>query len=185
MTARPQGKERTMNENKNSNPQMRGVVVVGIDGSASATAALRWSAAEARLRGSRLLVVHAWTPVYTDVLLGGGFSPSRANGSEMHKAAEDLLVRATAGLDAEGVEIEYRAVEGSAPEVLIAAAAEGDLLVVGSRGRGGFAGLLLGSVSQQCAHHASCPVVIVHAPKPAATSPAPGEAAPMQRRAAA
>ena len=174
-----------MNENKNSNPQMRGVVVVGIDGSASATAALRWSAAEARLRGSRLLVVHAWTPVYTDVLLGGGFSPSRANGSEMHKAAEDLLVRATAGLDAEGVEIEYRAVEGSAPEVLIAAAAEGDLLVVGSRGRGGFAGLLLGSVSQQCAHHASCPVVIVHAPKPAATSPVPGDAVPMQRRAAA
>ncbi len=174
-----------MNENKNSNPQMRGVVVVGIDGSASATAALRWSAAEARLRGSRLLVVHAYTPVYTDVLLGGGFSPSRANGSEMHKAAEDLLVRATAGLDAEGVEIEYRAVEGSAPEVLIAAAAEGDLLVVGSRGRGGFAGLLLGSVSQQCAHHASCPVVIVHAPKPAATSPVPGDAVPMQRRAAA
>lgn len=174
-----------MNENNNSNPQMRGVVVVGIDGSASAAAALRWSAAEARLRGSRLLVVHAWTPVYTDVLLGGGFSPSRANGGDMHKAAEELLVRATAGLDAEGVEIECRVVEGGAPEVLIAAAAEGDLLVVGSRGHGGFAGLLLGSVSQQCAHHANCPVVIVPAPKPAATSFEPGEAAPMPRRAAA
>lgn len=174
-----------MNENNNSNPQMRGVVVVGIDGSASAAAALRWSAAEARLRGSRLLVVHAWTPVYTDVLLGGGFSPSRANGSDMHKAAEELLVRATAGLDAEGVEIECRVVEGGAPEVLIAAAAEGDLLVVGSRGHGGFAGLLLGSVSQQCAHHANCPVVIVPAPKPAATSFEPGEAAPTPRRAAA
>ena len=174
-----------MNENKNSNEEMRGVVVVGIDGSASAAAALRWSAAEAQLRGSRLLVVHAWTPVYTDVLLGGGFSPSRANGSEMHNAAEELLVRATAGLDGDGVEIECRAVEGNAPEVLIAAAAEGDLLVVGSRGHGGFTGLLLGSVSQQCVRRADCPVVIVHAPKPAATSPEPGEAASMQRRAAA
>jgi len=94
-------------------------------------------------------------------------------------------MRVTAGLDADGVEIECRAVEGNAPEVLIAAAAEGDLLVVGSRGHGGFTGLLLGSVSQQCARRADCPVVIVHAPKPAATSPAPGEAAPMQRRAAA
>lgn len=175
-----------MNKNDNTNPQVRGVVVVGIDGSAGATAALRWAAAEARLRGGRLLIVHAWTPVYTDVLLGGGFSRSRVDGSHAHQAAKELLAQATAGLDADGVEIERRAVEGGAPEVLVAAADEGDLLVVGSRGHGGFAGLLLGSVSQQCAHHARCPVVIVHAPTmPAATRPEPGEAAPLQRRAAA
>jgi len=174
-----------MKKSNNANPQMRGVVVVGIDGSAGATAALRWAAAEARLRGSRLLIVHAWTPMYTDVLLGGGFSRSRVDGSDMHRAAEELLEKATAGLDAEGVETECRAVEGGAPEALVAAAAEGDLLVVGSRGHGGFAGLLLGSVSQQCAHHASCPVVIVHAPKPAASGPEPAEASQTERRAAA
>jgi nucleotide-binding universal stress UspA family protein len=156
--------------NKNGNPEMRGVVVVGIDGSASATAALGWAAAEARLRGSRLLIVHAWVSIYTDVLLGGplgGFSG--AGTIDMHKAAEELLEKATAGLDADGVEIECRAVEGAAPEVLVAASALADLLVVGSRGHGGFAGLLLGSVSQQCAHHARCPVAIVHAPTPTTT----------------
>jgi nucleotide-binding universal stress UspA family protein len=146
------------------------VVVVGIDGSADAAAALGWAAAEARLRGSRLLVVHAWKPVYADVLLAGplgGFST--AGGSDMQRAAEELLAKATAGLDAEGLEIERRAVEGGAPEVLVSAAAAADLLVVGSRGHGGFAGLLLGSVSQQCAHHAHCPVVIVPPSKPAVT----------------
>jgi len=171
--------------NKNGNPETRGVVVVGIDGSAGAAAALGWAAAEARLRGSRLLIVHAWVPIYTDVLLGGplgGFS--RVGTIDMHKAAEALLENATAELDAEGVEIECRAVEGGAPEVLVAAAAEAGLLVVGSRGHGGFAGLLLGSVSQQCAHHARCPVVIVHAPTPAATRPDPAEAASRERWAA-
>jgi nucleotide-binding universal stress UspA family protein len=185
MTARPQGKERTMNENENTSPQMHGVVVVGIDDSAGAAAALRWAAAEARLRDSRLLVVHAWTPVYTDALLGGGFSRSQVDGSQMQQAAEELLEQATAGLDPDGLEIESRAVAGSAPEVLTSAADEGDVLVVGSRGHGGFAGLLLGSVSQQCAHHARCPVVIVHAPTPAATRPELGEAAPKGRRVAA
>jgi nucleotide-binding universal stress UspA family protein len=90
--------------------------------------------------------------------------------SEMRRAAEERLEEVTAGLEAEaeGIEIERQVIEGGAPEVLVAAAVAADLLVVGSRGHGGFAGLLLGSVSQQCAHHAHCPVVIVHAPKPAA-----------------
>jgi nucleotide-binding universal stress UspA family protein len=71
-------------------------------------------------------------------------------------------VSEVAGPDPE-VEVETVAVHGSAAHSLVEAAANADLLVVGSRGHGGFAGLLLGSVSQQCAHHAPCPVVIVRA----------------------
>jgi nucleotide-binding universal stress UspA family protein len=163
----------------------RGTVVVGVDGSAGARRALRWAAAEARLRGSRLLIVHAWNQAYLDVLLVGPLGGFSSAAADMHEAAERLLEKATAGLDGEGVEIECRLVEGGAPEVLVAAAAEADLLVVGSRGHGGFAGLLLGSVSQQCAHHAHCPVVIVPAPRPAATRPEPADATPTQRRVAA
>jgi len=65
-----------------------------------------------------------------------------------------------------GVPVERSVVEGPAAQVLLRAAAGADLLVLGSRGRGGFAGLLLGSVSQQCAHHAPCPLVIVRRPRP-------------------
>ena len=155
----------------------REVVVVGVDGSAGARAALRWAIAEARLRQAPLRAVHAWAPDYGAGYLGGGYA-SMAGGygfvsadagdyvSGMRQAAEEMLERALADLaaEADGVEIERETVEGVAAQVLVEAAGAGDLLVVGSRGHGGFAGLLLGSVSQQCAHHARCPVVIVHAP---------------------
>jgi nucleotide-binding universal stress UspA family protein len=159
---------------KNSNSDTRGVVVVGVDGSAGARAALRWAMAEARLRKTRLRVVHAWTFSYPggvgygylgetlDAFPGGGLS-------NLHRASERLIDHTIAELaaEAEGLEIEREIVEGAAAEVLVGAATEHDLLVVGSRGHGGFAGLLLGSVSQQCAHHARCPVVIVQAPRAA------------------
>jgi nucleotide-binding universal stress UspA family protein len=179
---------------RSRNARTRGTIVVGVDGSAGARHALRWAAEEARLRGSRLLIVHAWRIGYWGVpgggygSLGGPFDPFNGVGlSDLHQAAEELLEKVTAGLEgeAEGVEIERRVVEGSAPELLVDAAAEADLLVVGSRGHGGFAGLLLGSVSQQCAHHSPCPVVIVHAPRPAATRLEPADATPTQRRVAA
>jgi nucleotide-binding universal stress UspA family protein len=64
--------------------------------------------------------------------------------------------------------IERRVSEGAPATVLVDESRQADLLVVGSRGHGGFAGLLLGSVSQQCSHHAACPVVIVHASAQAA-----------------
>ena len=155
--------------NKNGNSQRRGSVVVGIDGSPGASTALRWAATEARLRKGRLVVVHARTPVYMDPLLVGPLTGFTTTGlTDMRRAAEAMLEKAIAYLNAEGIEIEYRVDEGGAAEVLVAAAAEADLLVVGSRGHGGFTGLLLGSVSQQCAHHTPCPIVIVHGAKPAA-----------------
>jgi nucleotide-binding universal stress UspA family protein len=154
-------------------------VVVGVDGSAGAKEALRWALAEARLRHWPLRAVHAWMFGYIGGNVEGYPSWGGSLGSytslgvdlgDLHRAAEDLLERAlaAAGDETEGVEIERQVVEGAAAEVLVQAATPGDLLVVGSRGHGGFAGLLLGSVSQQCVHHARCPVVVVHPPKPTA-----------------
>jgi nucleotide-binding universal stress UspA family protein len=153
---------------------------------------LRWAIAEARLRRTRLRAVHAWAPDYGAGYLGGGYA-SMGGGygylgadagdylSGMRQAAEETLDRATddAAVQAEGVEIEREVIEGVAAQVLVEAAGADDLLVVGSRGHGGFAGLLLGSVGQQCAHHARCPVVIVHAPKP---SPSDAESSALETR---
>jgi nucleotide-binding universal stress UspA family protein len=155
------------------------VVVVGVDGSAGAREALRWALGEGRLRNWPVRAVHAWTFGYIGGSVegypywGGSLGSYTSLGvalSDLHRAAQDLLERALAdiGDETEGVEIERQVVQGAAAEVLVNATAPDDLLVVGSRGHGGFVGLLLGSVSQQCVHHAPCPVVVVHAAKPTA-----------------
>jgi nucleotide-binding universal stress UspA family protein len=141
-----------------------GLIVVGVDGSAGAQAALEWAAAEARLRGDTLRIVHAWhLPAAT--YGSGGFVPPVGITWE-----DDLEAAARQGLDktidaaAEqlaGIEVERRLGEGPAAVVLTEAAQDADLLVVGSRGLGGFKELLLGSVGHQSAQHAPCPVVIV------------------------
>lgn len=138
-------------------------IVVGVDGSPGSKAALRWALAEARLRGTALEAVHAWMPPY--VAAGLGLAPVideeylRAH----REKAEEMLdtVLAEVADEAKGVDVRRVVAEGPAAQVLVERAAGADLLVVGSRGLGGFAGLLLGSVGQQCAHHAPCPVVIV------------------------
>ncbi|MGZ8741116.1 MAG: universal stress protein [Gaiellaceae bacterium] len=134
-------------------------IVVGVDGSDSSVSALRWALREARLRGARVRVVHAWS--YPQV-------------STYHEAAHVLKVPFAdeaavlldrvvedAAPDALGVEIEKKVVESEPAPALLEAARDASMLVVGSRGLGGFSGLLLGSVSQQCAHHATCALVIV------------------------
>jgi nucleotide-binding universal stress UspA family protein len=169
-----------MNENGIQNKKSRRTpaVVVGVDGSTGAKAALRWALGEARLRNSPLRTVHAWTFGYIGGSVegypywGGSLGSYTSLGvdlNDLHRAAEDLLERAIAdvGDETKGIEIERQVIQGSAAEVLVQAASPADLLVVGSRGHGGFTGLLLGSVSQQCVHHAQCPVVVVHSPKPA------------------
>jgi nucleotide-binding universal stress UspA family protein len=150
-------------------------IVVGVDGSAGSVAALRWALAEAHLRGAPLRLVHAYNlPHYLvgDVGVGLGAAGVPAYASEdaerLRAASEDearrVLTSTLEGADGEtlaGVEVEQEIVEGRAAQVLIEAARGAALLVVGSRGRGGFAGLLLGSVSQQCAQHPPCPLVIL------------------------
>jgi nucleotide-binding universal stress UspA family protein len=148
-----------------------GAVVVGVDGSPGAGEALRWALAEARLRKVPLRAVNAWAHSYVGVTSGGygdlsfigPFDSTGANTDDLGRAAKAVLETAISEAVGEttDVEIERQVVEGQAAAVLIDAAGPGDLLVVGSRGHGGFAGLLLGSVSQQCVHHARCPVVVV------------------------
>ena len=145
-------------------------VVVGVDGSAGSNEALRWALAEARLRKGRLRALHSWIYVHTLVpplvgypSAGEMIEPALADAAaDAEQAAETILKRAIAELgEVDDVEVERVIVQGSPAQALIDAVSEQDLLVVGSRGHGGFANLLLGSVSQQCAQHAPCPVVIV------------------------
>ena len=134
---------------------MTGLVVVGVDGSEGARRALQWAAEEARLRGARLRAVHVWSYLNQ---AGEAFDPTYGDDD-----ARRFLDEAVAGLgdDAVGLEIERTAVCDLPARGLLDSAGDADLLVVGARGMGGFRGLLLGSVSQQVAQHAPCPVVIV------------------------
>lgn len=139
----------------------RPTVVVGVDGSEHSRAALRWAAGEAALRGARLKIVCAWS--YPYVAAAGALTPVLADWEGQRGDAQVALESAVAEVAAghEGLEVETVVVAGAAARVLLDAAEGADLLVVGSRGHGGFAGLLLGSVGQQCVSHAPCPVVVV------------------------
>ena len=134
-------------------------IVVGVDGSEPSSKALRWAADEARLRSATLDVVLAWQPAMVGAYPYGGtqaFDPR-----ELEAAAKAALSAAVAALDATGLTVSQLLRCGSAASVLIEESKGASLVVVGSRGHGGFSGLLLGSVSQQVLHHAHCPVVIV------------------------
>jgi len=140
------------------------LIVVGVDQSEGAKAALAFAHEEARLRGATLRAVHAWQFGYI------GYSGLEGTLPAVGADIRELRDAATATLDATvhkalpdpgEVRIEQCVVEGAPGAVLVDESQSADLLVVGSRGHGGFAQLLLGSVSQQCAQHAACPVVIV------------------------
>jgi len=137
-------------------------IVIGIDGSAAALRALAWAADEARARKASLEVVHGWELPY----LGGFPDPAMfADPAVFEDAARRTLDAAVDAVDTVGLAhpVEHILTAGGAAAAVLAAAKGADLLVVGSRGHGGFTRLLLGSVSQHVAHHASCPVVVVPA----------------------
>ena len=143
---------------------MSGRVVVGVDGSETARKAVRWAAREAKLRGMKLELVSAWEiPIYSYASRYGFPAISEEMMKSLTARAEGHLAEALdeARAEARDVQIETIAVEGQPAKALVEVAKGADLLVVGSRGLGGFRELLLGSVSQQCAQHATCPVVIV------------------------
>lgn len=135
---------------------------MGVDGSEESKAALGWALEEARLRSADLSAVYAWS---YPVVPGRGIVPPAAAlpTDVLRREAEELLestLAAIGGAETEAV-VRLVAVEGTPTKVLVEASENAQLLVVGSRGHGGFVGLMLGSVSQQCALHAHCPVVIV------------------------
>lgn len=140
------------------------MIVVGVDRSEGSKAALRFAVEEAKLRQTTLRVVHAWQYGAAGTAGVESFYPAvGVDFSEVQSAAEETLAETLRSSlsDADAVEVEERVVEGRAAGVLVDESRDADMLVVGSRGHGGFTGLLLGSVSQQVSHHAECPVVIV------------------------
>jgi nucleotide-binding universal stress UspA family protein len=141
-------------------------IVVGVDASEESRAALAWAVEEGRLRGAPVLAVNAWElPV---VATPSGLVPpstaALADPTELREAAGELVrsLVEQASADAGDVDIRGIAVEGRAASALIDVAERqnAQLVVVGTRGHGGFLGLLLGSVSEQVVRHAPCPVVV-------------------------
>jgi nucleotide-binding universal stress UspA family protein len=133
-------------------------IVVGVDGSASSNEALEWAGQQAELTGASIDAVTAWhwptsygypTPVASD------FDPAAVATSVLKEATTPLRGAHP------GIEIRTIVVEGHPAQVLVDASQDAELLVVGSRGHGEFGGMLLGSVSEFCATHAHCPVLVI------------------------
>lgn len=140
-----------------SRPTAPDRVVVGIDGSDTSQRALGWALDEGRLRQASVEVVHAWTPPLLS-------TPSLVDSHGLfEEPARRLVEAALQRADVSGLPVPVRTTirTGSGGSVLVEAAKHADLVVVGSRGLGGFNDLLLGSVSYQVTHHASCPVVVI------------------------
>ena len=137
-------------------------IVVGVDGSPSSRAALRWAVRQAVLTGGTVdavmawqvpmvLRTSAWAPIYVDE--ASGFE------EDAQKTLDAVISGEVARADRR--EVTARVVNGHPAQVLQEAAAGADLLVLGSRGHGSFADALLGSVGQYCVHHARCPVLVM------------------------
>ena len=146
-------------------------IVVGVDSSHGSRAALRWALNQARLTGATVEAVTAWQdPIAYGY--GYGWVPTLADADGIPAYAEKALaetIAAVVGTQGQPVEVRTTVAEGPAAQVLLAAAADADLLVVGSRGHGAFAGMLLGSVSQHCAQHAPCAVAVIPDDEPGST----------------
>ncbi|MBC9732695.1 universal stress protein [Nocardioides marmotae] len=138
-------------------------IVVGNDGSQPALHALEWALDHARKVGGSVTVLRAWTLATAPrpKTQTFGYVPPRADFEEA--VLEDLRADTAAAVAShgQGVDVRYEAYAGPAGSALLDASEHADLVVVSSRGRGGFRGLALGSTSDQLVRHASCPVVVV------------------------
>lgn len=138
-------------------------IVVGVDGSPPSVAALRWAAEQAELTGAAVEVIttwefptsYGWVPAFPP-----DFDPAADTARQLAETVRIALGERPA------VEVRTTVLEGHAALALADASKGAALLVVGSRGHGAFAGMLLGSVSEYCVAHASCPVVVVRGGDP-------------------
>ncbi|MDA3644282.1 universal stress protein [Saccharopolyspora indica] len=136
-------------------------ILVGVDGSPGSQAALRWALTYAEQCGGTITALIAWAP---PVLVEAAPVPPVISDEDSKKCAEQQLrqtVDDTKAALATSVHVGLEVVRGPAARSLLERTEHADLLVVGSRGHGGFVGALLGSVSQHCVSHAHCPVVVV------------------------
>jgi nucleotide-binding universal stress UspA family protein len=136
-------------------------IIVGVDGSPSSKAALAWAVQQAELTGGTVEAVIAWQ---YPLAFATSYAPiGSLSDTDFAATAEKLLGQAiNETVDSSSpVKVSATARHGNAAQLLLDAARGADLLVVGSRGHGGFTEALLGSVSQHCVHHAPCPVVII------------------------
>ena len=149
--------------------EQRPRIVVGVDGSASSKTALRWAGRMAAAERAGLDVIAAWElpPSVGWYALPPGFSPE-ADLDQVLAASVDEVFGAN-----RPPQLRMRSLEGPPAQILLTAGRGARMIVVGSRGHGGFAGLLLGSVSSKVAEHATCPVLVVHgdAPEPLLDEP--------------
>jgi nucleotide-binding universal stress UspA family protein len=140
----------------------RSRIVTGVDGSAESVQALRWAARQAELTGAELLVTTAWEyPAF----YGWAPDPGGPDLAQLAAQAQDEALHKVFGADRPAW-VQGRVIEGHPARVLVDAAADADLLVVGCRGYGGLADALLGSVSTYCVHHAHGPVTVVRDARP-------------------
>jgi nucleotide-binding universal stress UspA family protein len=133
-------------------------VVVGVDGSMLAANALEFAIEEAQLRHAALHVTYAYTVMASGVTGSTGKDYYEQVEGDAKAFLEEIKASAPS---TEGLDVEWLGVPGNPSEVLIEASRGATLLVVGSRGQGGFLGLLMGSVSTQCVHYSHCPVLVV------------------------
>lgn len=147
-----------------------GSIVVGVDGSEQSKAALEWALDEARLRGATLEVVSAYRPPSGWLGMGeamGATIPVSITESDVADYTTEMVDRLLEEVKPPtAVEVVRRVVPGHAAQALVEAAADADLLVVGTRGHGDVGSVLLGSVGMHCVHHATCPVVVVRGGPP-------------------
>jgi len=136
-------------------------IIVGVDGSESARKALSWAIEEAKVRKCEVIAINAWTyPIVPPSIDGAIVTiPDIDVEQEANNLLEREIKEVTGGSD--DVKIQRRFVQKSAATALIQASDDADMLVIGSRGLGGFRGLLLGSVGHQCVQHSKCPVVVI------------------------
>ena len=141
-------------------------IVVGVDGSPGSEQALRWAIEQANLADASVEAVASWQDPVASAYYSFGFSPVVVD-DEDWAALTGKYLQASVGRALEGLSsvrpVVTRVVQGHPAQVLLDAAAGARLLVVGTRGHGTLAGMLLGSVSQHCVQHAPCPVVVVPA----------------------